>query len=299
MISSQPTLRNTWLIILHNMRMVTDEQESSIVLQVQLQSNQPIGVTGEVVKRDTLGEINSAIVEGLPVELVNAEVVREVYASIGTGCTGEEGRFEFTFVNPDGDVCFAEVLEASGVVKVKMADDDLFDVFDVVSCLGYGCFELVFGRVVVAGEDVVQGGSPDLCSTAMQDRLVRQVMRSRRGMSGEGVLTRVVLSTTSLPKDKAFGGVLDEDRVHDEVTSFRFGGSLWVGHERGIASTTEPAGIGLEVAQANDVGFGALGSSVEHMRQYDAVARLVLGVVRHNDTGYEQEFGRGFDALSW
>ena len=112
-------------------------------------------MTWQVVESDTLGKINSSIVKSLPVELVNAEVVRKVNATVGTSGAGEEGGFKFTFVNPDGDVCFAEVFETSGVVKVKVADDDLFDVFDVVSCLGYGCFELVFRRIVVAGENVV------------------------------------------------------------------------------------------------------------------------------------------------
>lgn len=90
MVPSQPTLRNSWLVILHDMSVIADEQECTVILQVELHANQSVRVSRQVVQRDSLGEIDGAVIERLPVQLVNAEIVREVDTSISASRTGEE-----------------------------------------------------------------------------------------------------------------------------------------------------------------------------------------------------------------
>lgn len=70
--------------------------------------------------------------------------------------------------------------------------------------------------------------------------------------------------------------MLNEDRVHDEVSTFGLGGTLGVAHERSVASALEPSGIGLEIAKANHMSFGTFGSSVEDVIEDDAVLQLML-----------------------
>lgn len=196
--------------------------------------------------------------------------MREVDATIGTGGAGEEGRFEFPLMNPDRDVSFTEVLQSSGMVQVEMADDDLFDVLDVVARLGNGCFQLVFRLVPRPSEDIVERSTPHF---------------------------RVVLATASLPKNQTFGGMLDKDRVHDEIATLGLGRPLGIAHERSVASAFKPTCICLQIAQADDVSLGAFGRLVEDVRQHDAVSQLVLGeLARH---GCELARGERQTDLRW
>ena len=78
--------------------------------------------------------------------------------------------------------------------------------------------------------------------------------------------------------------MLDEHRIHDEISAFRVLRPLWVAHRRAVASSKEPASVSLKVAEADDVGFGALGSFVEDMLEHDTISKLVL-TERHGGVG--------------
>lgn len=49
------------------MAMITDEEEGTTLRQVDLHSDQAIGMTWKVVESDALAEIEAALVECLPV----------------------------------------------------------------------------------------------------------------------------------------------------------------------------------------------------------------------------------------
>lgn len=56
----------------------------------------------------------------------------------------------------DGNICAIEVLQATAVIEMEMADDDGLDVFDTVSRFGDGLVEVVFfGDIVDLGEDII------------------------------------------------------------------------------------------------------------------------------------------------
>jgi len=46
---------------------VTDEEDGSTVRQIDLHANQTVGVAGQVVQGDALAEIETTLIEGLPV----------------------------------------------------------------------------------------------------------------------------------------------------------------------------------------------------------------------------------------
>ena len=50
------------------MAMVANEEEGATVWEVELHPNQTISVSGKVVERNALAEINGAVVERLPVQ---------------------------------------------------------------------------------------------------------------------------------------------------------------------------------------------------------------------------------------
>ena len=70
MVSSQPTLRDTRFVVLHDVGMVADKKERAVVLQIDLHTDQTIGVTGKMVQSDPLSKINCAIIERLPIKLI-------------------------------------------------------------------------------------------------------------------------------------------------------------------------------------------------------------------------------------
>lgn len=93
MISSEPTLGDSWFVVVHDMSVIAYKEESSVVLEVDLHCNETICVTWKMVKGEALGEIYGSIVEGFPVEFVEREIVWEIGSVIGTGGTAEEGGF--------------------------------------------------------------------------------------------------------------------------------------------------------------------------------------------------------------
>lgn len=115
-----------------------------------------------------------------------------------------------------------------------MADDDLLDVLDVVTCLGDRGLELMFGLIPASGEDVIEGGAPDLCcerkDIAQRQEASSESAGRRLDWKKRSKLTRVVLTATSLPQNEALSGMFDEDRIHNEVSTFGLSGSLWVAH---------------------------------------------------------------------
>ena len=74
---------------------------------------------------------------------------------------------ELQFVHIDRDFGVPEELEATGVVEVKMAHDDRFDIADLVARLLDLVTELMRLIVVHTGKDVVQWHSPDCSSEYM------------------------------------------------------------------------------------------------------------------------------------
>lgn len=96
---------------------------------------------------------------------------------------------DFLLVHIDRHISPLEMLESAGMIKVKMAHDDGFHIFDVMAGLLDLRLELVVFGVINAGEDVVQWRAPDF---------------------------RVVFSSTGLEEDQAFGRVLNQDGDDDQ-----------------------------------------------------------------------------------
>ena len=89
---------------------------------------------------------------------------------------------DLLLVDVDRHIRPLEVLQPTGMVEVKVAHDDGFDVLNVMAGLLDLRLELVVFGVINAGEDVVQWRAPDF---------------------------RVVFSSTGLEEDQSFGRVLD------------------------------------------------------------------------------------------
>lgn len=116
------------------------------------------------------------------------------------------------------------------MIKVQVSNDDHFDVLDIVPDFRNGSIELVLGLVLGPMEDVVDCLWPDV---------------------------GVVIAAASLVEDQALGGVIDEDDVHDEISSFMLCGSIWIGKGGRVAASEEEASICLEIAHAEDVSLCA------------------------------------------
>lgn len=69
-VSGEPTLGDTWFVVVHDVGVVADEEEGAVVFEVDLHADEAVGVTGEMVEGETLGEVDGTIVERFPVQLV-------------------------------------------------------------------------------------------------------------------------------------------------------------------------------------------------------------------------------------
>lgn len=84
----------------------------------------------------------------------------------------------------DGHVGSLEVLQPTSMIKMQVAHDDGFHVFDVMAGLFDLGLQFMVFLVVHSGEDVVQRSAPDF---------------------------GVIFSSARLEQDQPFGGVLDQD----------------------------------------------------------------------------------------
>ena len=124
------------------------------------------------------------------------------------------------FVNPDWHLGPKPIHQSTSVIEVKMTDDDVLDVFDVVTGQLDGLVELVFLDVFARSKYVSHDWTP--------------------------VLVVSVGPAARFPEDQAGGRVIDQDDVTDEVAAFRLSWTGWVGHERRVGAADEPTGIGLK-----------------------------------------------------
>lgn len=85
-----------------------------------------------MVEDDTLEEIQLRLSESAPFELLEKHVVAEIDAQVCARCNRPASMLELLFVEIDRHIGVYEVLEASSMVEVEMADDDGLDVFDVI-----------------------------------------------------------------------------------------------------------------------------------------------------------------------
>ena len=93
-VSSQPALRNAIAPVLNHVAVIADEEDRSTVGQVDLHTDQTVGVAGQVVQGDALAEVEAAFVEGLPVQS-QLEVVLEIDADVIAGGNLPESGSEF------------------------------------------------------------------------------------------------------------------------------------------------------------------------------------------------------------
>jgi len=119
-------------------------------------------VSGRVVQRNALEQIQMLFSESNPFQLFEKHVMAQVHAKISAGGDSPAGVFEFLFMNIDWHVGVNEMFEAPGMVKVQVPNDHRFDIFDVIS-RGFDCSWklLVFG-ILDAREDVCYGSTPFL-----------------------------------------------------------------------------------------------------------------------------------------
>lgn len=155
-------MRMTQFIILHDMKLVRRPDKRAVLIQVDLHDTQSRRMARGMVERDTLVKIELRVRERAPVQLLQEHVMAQIHAEIGACGDCPAGVLEFLFVDVDWHACVDEVFETAGVVEVKVAHYDGFDVFDVVAGGFYCCGEFLVFRVLGSREDVCYGGWPFL-----------------------------------------------------------------------------------------------------------------------------------------
>lgn len=117
---------------------------------------------GRVVQRDSLIQVEVVLCEGLPIQLLQVHVMVYIDTQIGAGRYSPTGMLELFFVHVNRYICPHEVLQASGVVEMKVADYHRFDVLDVISRSFYGGRQLLCLAVFRSWKDICQRGAPRL-----------------------------------------------------------------------------------------------------------------------------------------
>jgi hypothetical protein len=115
-----------------------------------------------MVQGDALEQFQMVLGKGVPLQSFQVHVVAQVHTEVCTGGNGPTSVLEFFLVDVDGDARADEMLQAAGVVEVQMAENDGFDVFDVVAGRFDCCWQPLGVLVFSAREYVGQGRAPFL-----------------------------------------------------------------------------------------------------------------------------------------
>lgn len=223
-VSRQPTMRMRQVVVLRNVVLISSPDIRPVFLQIHLHDAKAWGVAGRVVDGDTLAEVEVVVGEGVPFQFREVHVGGEVDAEVGASAYGPAGMLEFFFMDVDGGVGTHEVFEASSVVEMEMANDDGFDILDVVTRGLDGRWELHFFRVLDTGKDICKWSAPSYFE---------------------------ILRTTCLEQDQTHIRVLDQGGQHHQIATL----ALWVlvAQRAGTATSQEPSFVGLQGAKIEDM----------------------------------------------
>ena len=111
-----------------------------------------------------------------------------------------------------------------------MPEDDLFDVFQLVSCGLDRRLQLVLGLIFYTCEDIRHRGTPDFW---------------------------VIFSTARLPQDQSFVRVLNQNAVHGQLTTLVDESFVFCALQTGVASTDDKGLVALEPADLEEMELGA------------------------------------------
>lgn len=175
--------------------------------------------------------------------------MRQIDANVGTRSNRPEGGIEFSFMNPNlGVGCVQELIQATGMVQVKMSDDDLLDVLDPIPGGLNRRTEFVAGLIVHTGEDIGRSRTPS---------------------------SRIILATACLPKDQAFMRVINQDTVHRHLPAFVDKRFVFGALHAGVAATNNKSFITLQPSNLQDMELGAWRTDIGHSARDSALLELI------------------------
>lgn len=214
-------MRMAQLIIFRNVELVGRPDPRARLLEVHLHDDQPRRVSRRVVQGDALKEIEVVVVKGVPLQVCQVHVAREIDAEIRACRDSPAGVLEFHFVHVDGDIGAGKVLKPARMVEVQMPDDDRLDVFDVVARGLDGVGQLLALTVLRSREDVRQWRPPCLAVLVMIPESGFE--RGGWGNSSGDTYDFQVFCTARLEENASEARVFDQGSQHDQVSSLVLG----------------------------------------------------------------------------
>lgn len=120
-------------IVLCNMELIGCPDEGSVVFEIDLHDAQTGSVSGREVESDALAKVKVVIGEGVPVQLVQSHVAREVDTKVSPRGDRPASVLEFFLVDVNWHIGANEMLEATSVIEVQVANDNSLDILDVIT----------------------------------------------------------------------------------------------------------------------------------------------------------------------
>jgi hypothetical protein len=115
-----------------------------------------------MVESYALEQVKLRLIEGVPFQLFEQHIVSQVDAQVCSGCYCPASVFEFFFVDVDRDVCVCKMLKTSSMVKVQVANDDRFHIFDIIPSGFDSIWELMVFGVFSSRKEIRDWGWPFL-----------------------------------------------------------------------------------------------------------------------------------------
>lgn len=202
-----------------------------------------------MMQRDTLAEVEGAVVECLPVQ-AQLQVMLQIYTLIRTRSNTPESTPQLSVMYPDLDVWpIKELVQSTRMIQVQMPDDDLLDILYLISCCLNLSPQLMAWLVTNSGEDIGEGGSPDF---------------------------GVVFTAACLPENEALVWMLDEDTIAGKLAAFVDERFVLSGLGGGVASTDNEGFVTFQPSNLEDMELRARRADVGDMVRYRSTVELGL-----------------------
>lgn len=178
------------------------------------------------------------------------QVVFEVNTNIRASCNRHKGGAQLPLVDPDLDIlAIEEHVQAAGMIQVQVSQDDLLDVFQLVTRGLDRRLQLMLRLISDACEDVRDRRPPHF---------------------------RVVLPAARLPQDQALVRVLHQDAVHGQLATLVDERLVFGAHETRVASADDERLVTFEPADLEEMELGAFGAHVRDVAWHGAPIELSL-----------------------
>jgi len=174
----------------------------------------------------------------------------QIHANVCTGGDRHEGCPQLSIVDPNLNIrTVKEHVQSARMVEMQVANDNLFDVFKLITRSLDGGLQFMLRLILYTCEDVRDCRTPYL---------------------------RIVFSAASLPKNESLMWMVDQNAVHGQLATLVNESLILCALQTGVASTNDESLVTLEPSNLKEMELSPLWADIGNEARNGAPIELAL-----------------------